>query len=143
MIFIIINNKKKLSFFNKMHTNHYKVYNLCSERTYDKTRFPDVSYYPFEDHQAPEFSLIYRFCKDLFQYIHADREGKNTAGVHCKAGKGRTGVMICCYLMYSGEFEKAIDALRYYGLMRTNNKKVRELLGDIHSKGSRIIGERF
>lgn len=38
------------SFFNKMHTNHYKVYNLCSERTYEKTRFPDVSYYPFEDH---------------------------------------------------------------------------------------------
>ncbi|KAL4434974.1 hypothetical protein ABPG74_017730 [Tetrahymena malaccensis] len=111
------------NFFNKMHTNHYKVYNLCSERTYEKTRFPDVSYYPFEDHQAPEFSLIYRFCKDLFQYIHADKEGKNTAGVHCKAGKGRTGVMICCYLMYSGEYEKAIDALRYYGLMRTNNKK--------------------
>lgn len=56
--------------------------------------------------------------------MHEDEQGLNTAAVHCKAGKGRTGVMICSYLMYSGLFDKAIDALRYYGLMRTKNKKV-------------------
>lgn len=39
--------------------------------------------------------------------------------------------MICCYLMYSGEFMRAIDALRYYGIMRTNNKKVIKMRNDL------------
>ncbi len=31
--------------------------------------------------------------------------------------------MICCYLLYSRQFTKSYDALRYYGMMRTKNKK--------------------
>lgn len=49
----------------------------------------------------------------------------NIAAVHCKAGKGRTGVMICCYLIYSkyNGITTAKDSLMYYGLMRTRNKQ--------------------
>jgi phosphatidylinositol-3,4,5-trisphosphate 3-phosphatase/dual-specificity protein phosphatase PTEN len=47
----------------------------------------------------------------------------NVAGIHCKAGKGRTGVMICCYFLYSKKFDNAFDSLRYYALKRTKNKK--------------------
>lgn len=72
----------------------------------------------------PEFTQIFWFCKDLFKFVNEDGDGTNTAGVHCKAGKGRTGLMICAYLVFSGLFERANDALRYYGLMRTKNKKV-------------------
>ncbi len=32
--------------------------------------------------------------------------------------------MICCYLMYSQKYIKAYDALRYYAMRRTKNKKV-------------------
>ncbi|EGR32119.1 phosphatase and tensin, putative, partial [Ichthyophthirius multifiliis] len=109
-------------FFNNRHKAHYKIYNLCSERKYDIQAFGGmVAQYPFDDHQAPSLQLIYRFCKDLDQWLNAN--SNNVAGIHCKAGKGRTGVMICCYLMYSKQHGTAIDALRYYGMMRTQNKK--------------------
>jgi hypothetical protein len=45
------------------------------------------------------------------------------AAVHCKAGKGRTGVMICCYLVFSGLCKNTDDAINYYGVMRTTNMK--------------------
>jgi protein tyrosine phosphatase len=35
--------------------------------------------------------------------------------IHCLAGKGRTGTIICCYLLYSGMFDTVEDAMNYYG----------------------------
>ena len=82
---------------------------------------------PFEDHQAPNFELIYEFCMDLHEWLTAHKA--NVAGIHCKAGKGRTGVMICCYLMFINYLKQcnAYHYLRYYGIMRTTNKKVNKL----------------
>ena len=34
------------------------------------------------------------------------------------AGKGRTGTIICCYLLFSGYFKKAEDAFNYYSSKR-------------------------
>jgi protein-tyrosine phosphatase len=45
--------------------------------------------YQFEDHQAPEFTLIEKCCKNIKEYL--DKDSENCAVVHCKAGKGRTG----------------------------------------------------
>lgn len=43
--------------------------------------------------------------------------------VHCKAGKGRTGVVICCYLLYCGLWSTSEDALGFYAAARTLNSK--------------------
>ena len=52
-----------------------------------------------------------------------DQNFKNVVVIHCKAGKGRTGVMISSLLLYNKTFQFAKDSLLYYGLIRTENGK--------------------
>ncbi|KAI9140718.1 hypothetical protein BKA69DRAFT_1078401 [Paraphysoderma sedebokerense] len=107
-----------LRFLEKRHKDHYRVYNLCSERAYDPAKFHGrVATFPFDDHNAPPFTIIEPFCRDVEQWLGQSPE--NVAVVHCKAGKGRTGVMLCAYMIYAGIQEKLEDCLKYYGQVRT------------------------
>ena len=111
-------------FLNHFHGDNYKVYNLCCEkdRQYDAKRFNDqVECFPFEDHNAPPLGLIHKFCLSVDAFLKADEA--NVVAVHCKAGKGRTGLMICAYLVYSSLFNSPVKAMEYYGDKRTHNGK--------------------
>jgi len=109
-------------FFEMKHSKHYKVFNLCIEksRAYEPEVFDmRTSRYPFQDHQAPPLEMMGQFCNDAEKYIK--EEQGNVVAVHCKAGKGRAGMMICCYLVHSKAFPNAEEAMIHYAKTRTSN----------------------
>eukprot|EP01111_Echinosteliopsis_oligospora_P007505 TRINITY_DN2268_c0_g1_i1.p1 TRINITY_DN2268_c0_g1~~TRINITY_DN2268_c0_g1_i1.p1 ORF type:complete len:1347 (-),score=287.19 TRINITY_DN2268_c0_g1_i1:129-4169(-) len=109
-------------FFESLHAGHYRIYNLCSERKYDFAKFAgEVAEFPFDDHGPPPLAMIKAFCLDVEQWLDADPF--NVIGVHCKAGKGRTGTMISCWLMYSGYCKTSNEACRLFANKRTMNGK--------------------
>ena len=112
-----------IKFFHVRHNDEVKVYNLCLEkdRIYNKNVFPNskVGLFPATDHNPSPIKLILEFCIDLCLYLIKNPKG--VAAVHCKAGKGRTGVMICSYLVFSGLCQTSEKAFRYYARVRTKN----------------------
>ena len=66
-------------------------------------------------------ALIKPFCDSVGEWLNADKN--NVAAVHCKAGKGRTGMMLACYLVHSGRCASADEALFHFGQERTKNGK--------------------
>jgi phosphatidylinositol-3,4,5-trisphosphate 3-phosphatase/dual-specificity protein phosphatase PTEN len=113
-------------FFQQYHPNCFKLYNLCSERDYPKELFTDIGgqvedRIAFDDHNPPPLVNIFDFCLNLDDWLAANP--KNVAAIHCKAGKGRTGTLICCYLLWCGVCKTAKQAMELYGSIRTKNGK--------------------
>ena len=110
-------------FFEELHgSERVKVYNLCCEREYPSENFGGrVEIYPFPDHNAPPFEMIRPMCLSVEKWL--DEHPKNVVAIHCKAGKGRTGVMVCALLLHGGLFVRAVDAMNYYARARTVDNK--------------------
>lgn len=109
-------------FFEKRHAGRYRIYNLCSERAYDPADFLGrVARYPFDDHNPCPLHVIAAFCEDVDSWLTAHPD--NVAAIHCKAGKGRTGLVISTYLMHCGFKASSEQALKFFGMQRTANAK--------------------
>jgi hypothetical protein len=109
-------------FFAERHAGRFMIMNLCSERAYDRALFGGaVQRWPFDDHNPPPLDLIPRFCAAVDAWLAADP--RNVVAVHCKAGKGRTGLLCAAYLVHAGYCATAEEALDYFGRVRTHNNQ--------------------
>jgi phosphatidylinositol-3,4,5-trisphosphate 3-phosphatase/dual-specificity protein phosphatase PTEN len=89
-------------FLNARHTGRHLILNL-SERPYSAESLGEratVLEQGFPDHHAPPLEVAWRSCAAMHAWLLADPE--NIVVVHCLAGKGRTGVVIACYLIFAG-----------------------------------------
>ncbi|CAG0903994.1 unnamed protein product [Cyprideis torosa] len=106
-------------FFETKHPGHYKIVNCCSEREYDPEKFQGhVMRFMIEDHNVPTLEEMIRFAKFSCDWLDADPE--NVLAVHCKGGKGRTGTMICVWMIKAGLLKEADKCLDYFGHRRSD-----------------------
>merc|ERR1711977_695059 len=57
-------------FLDQKHSGKYKIYNLCSERTYDVSLFDGkVASFPFDDHNCPPLRLIQSFVESAKAWL--------------------------------------------------------------------------
>ena len=66
--------------------------------------------------------------EDKNKVIKVDPAGRDTLiqpaiVVHCKAGKGRTGTMICALLVFLNLFDNHMQAITHYNRQRAANEK--------------------
>ena len=60
-----------------------------------------VVHIPVIDHETPSMQQIFDFCATAKEWM--DGNQNRVLVVHCKGGKGRTGTMICAWLVFSGQ----------------------------------------
>ncbi|NP_001090072.1 transmembrane phosphoinositide 3-phosphatase and tensin homolog 2 L homeolog [Xenopus laevis] len=106
-------------FLDSKHKDHYKIYNLCSEKGYDPKYFHyRVERVFIDDHNVPVLADMLTFTASVRAWMAEDPQ--NVIAIHCKGGKGRTGTMVCTYLVDSDQFESAVESLDYFGERRTD-----------------------
>ena len=103
------------------HDKHYKIYNLTEEE-YDGEIFDNnVIHYGFLDHHPPLFNSLIKIVEDIVSYLKEDE--MNTALIHCRAGRGRTGIVICSVLLALQVCKTAEQALEFFGNKRSKKKR--------------------
>ena len=121
------NDKNKIiRFFDKYLGSKVKVYNLCQEKNkiYGPnyfSNFIEVGLFPILDHCCCPIQMTLEFCADACSYISNNPD--HYIAIHCKAGKGRTGSMICAYLLFSGLCNTSEEAMFYYAERRSDKGK--------------------
>lgn len=126
-------------FLDTKHGGHYKVYNLCSEKGYDPKFFHyRVERVFIDDHNVPSLEDMVKYTASVREWMSADP--KNIIAIHCKGGKGRTGTMVCTWLIDSDQFESAQDSLEYFGERRTDKSQSSKFQGVETPSQSRYVG---
>uniref|UniRef100_F6XHE4 Phosphatidylinositol-3,4,5-trisphosphate 3-phosphatase n=1 Tax=Ciona intestinalis TaxID=7719 RepID=F6XHE4_CIOIN len=106
-------------FFKTKHPDKFRIYNLCSERGYDETKFDNHVYrVMIDDHNVPTLVDLLKFIDDAKVWMTSDPD--HVIAIHCKGGKGRTGTLVSSWLLEDGKFDTAKEALEYFGSRRTD-----------------------
>nr|XP_058132663.1 phosphatidylinositol 3,4,5-trisphosphate 3-phosphatase TPTE2-like [Dasypus novemcinctus] len=131
--------KEVVRFLDTKHLDHYLIYNLCSEKGYDPSYFHGrVRRIMIDDHNVPSLSVMLEFTKEVCVWMTEDE--KNIIVIHCKGGKGRTGTMICSWLIASEIFTTAEESLFYFGERRTDKATSSKFQGVETPSQNRYVG---
>lgn len=110
-------------FLRSRHPKH-RVYNLCKEegRRYDDECFREVRRrITFFDHTVCPLQRLVELLEEQHRFLREDTN--NVVVIHCKAGKGRTGLVCSCLLLREGVKSDACKALETYAKKRTHDGK--------------------
>jgi len=101
------------------HVGHYRIFNLSFEDTYNSSKLGDsnICFFGWPDHHPPSLDHLIKIVQAIDMWLHSHSD--NVAVIHCKAGRGRTGTVICCYLIHLGMFTIAEDALEFFASRRS------------------------
>lgn len=124
-------------FMNTKHPYHHRLYNLCSERHYETKNFHSVERFHIDDHNVPPLEDMLKFSANVKEWME---NPQNVIAVHCKGGKGRTGTMICVFLIDTGAFRDAEHSLGYFGDRRTDKNVDEKFQGVETPSQSRYVG---
>eukprot|EP01023_Acetabularia_acetabulum_P050073 TRINITY_DN5384_c0_g1_i1.p1 TRINITY_DN5384_c0_g1~~TRINITY_DN5384_c0_g1_i1.p1 ORF type:complete len:553 (+),score=81.58 TRINITY_DN5384_c0_g1_i1:162-1820(+) len=110
------------AFMRMYHAENFRVYNLCSESKYHPSMLDSrVVRYPCDDMQPPSLEVLTQVVTDIQNFLEEDPE--HIIAVHCKAGKGRTGVVVCAALLQMQICKTVHEALDLFAHRRTKNGK--------------------
>ena len=112
-------------FLSLRHYASFFVFNLCDTfvssdgaigNYHAQMFFNQVQRIPFEDHGPPLLQEMIHFCNEASKWMLSDKT--NVIAVHCKGGKGRTGVMIAAFMLWCGHRRCAMDAMELFTFRR-------------------------
>eukprot|EP00742_Colponemidia_sp_Colp-10_P005471 GILJ01005846.1.p1 GENE.GILJ01005846.1~~GILJ01005846.1.p1 ORF type:complete len:443 (+),score=58.40 GILJ01005846.1:40-1368(+) len=105
--------EKYSKFLLEAHGGKFMVWNL-SEKKYNTALFDgQVIEFNFPGYPAPPLDLLFKICNSIKSWLNADPD--NVAVIHCQSGKGRTAVVISCFLAWAGiKFAHPVDALNHF-----------------------------
>lgn len=111
-----------VAFLDKKHGEEWAIFEFRAEGTGypDEEVYGRIHHFPWPDHHPPPFAIIPNLMAAMRNWLQEkpkDEGSHRVAVVHCKAGKGRSGTVSCCYLI-SQEGWRMEDALKRFTLRR-------------------------
>eukprot|EP01121_Diplochlamys_sp_Union-15-3_P019740 TRINITY_DN7511_c0_g1_i1.p1 TRINITY_DN7511_c0_g1~~TRINITY_DN7511_c0_g1_i1.p1 ORF type:complete len:356 (+),score=40.66 TRINITY_DN7511_c0_g1_i1:70-1137(+) len=103
-------------FFNHYHPDHHLIINLTEKMSYDTLKLPRIAHMGWMDHHAPALILLFKVLSTMDDFLNEHPD--NVIAVHCKAGRGRTGMTVASYLVLKKQFN-AEDAVLYFAQKRS------------------------
>ncbi|XP_056148894.1 dual specificity protein phosphatase CDC14AB-like [Lampris incognitus] len=138
------------AYFPYFHQNNVTAVVRLNRKLYDGRRFEDAGFQHhdlfFLDGTTPSDIIIRRF-------LHVCETAEGAVAVHCKAGLGRTGTLIGCYLMKHFRFTAA-EAIAWIRICRPGSiigpqqnfleEKQHSLWvqGDVHRSRQKVLQQR-
>lgn len=106
-------------FFNTRHPANFLIYNCTSECSYPVEAFGgNVRRVAIDDHNVPSLEAMVQCCRDCEEQARLNPEV--VFAFHCRGGKGRTGLMLCAWLLWSRHCRTADEALELWARRRTD-----------------------